>query len=754
MSHRQINDQPATELHPTAGEAGTTGQTSDAGHVHAHGEQPAEFEAVPLHPIVTGATAGFMTPAMLAALAAAGPSTPLSNDPPAGLGTTDPGAAAAASRADHVHAHGNLTGGTLHAVATAAAAGFQSAASAAAEPANWPLTQCRYFLLDDAGSDANPGFIDTTIGGSFPPAGLPKQTIAALLAIIPREGNGRVAVILIRGGASTTYAGVLNLSGISGYDYFAVRGSTDLTNDATDQILCGAKIEEAGPNGDGSWTADGTGSDEITVAAGTLPGSSQAVGYRVRFKGNVTPALTNAIASIWSNDSTTMLFGGSLPATAAAGDEFFIESPGVVLFDGFIDVAVQQKRKIFAGGLPLPSPRAGLTVAASSQLGAIGAVDYAFFHHLDPTETQALTSAGHVDELRFASSYYNEAGDLRAVGGCRTDSQYRLEADQITIGEEGFFCAQGGETGTMHEMRANVYDVDGGNAFAKGVTFECTGGESTIMARADEARSIRVYNVHSGKPAAMQVVGPARVSVAGGFDGNSAVPLISFDDEGDARGTVATVGPVHDTDAGGNTGPAVDVSACAHGKFLLEEGGIVGGAATIRLAGDGGGVNFANAPAVGFSQTNIVDARGNDVMGSGGHVVDTCLFCHNTVGGPINLGELVRGTGGGATPEIAPTIADTEAHTNLMGVAAMAMADGDYGYLAQAGYPVVAVDGAFSVGNLLYLSTTVPEATATSPAIASGFKVRLGPVAAIPVAGFARVAWHPEALGVTADGNP
>ncbi len=45
---------------------------------------------------------------------------------PAPLGTAASGSSGDASRADHVHAHGDLAGGTLHGAATTGAAGFMS----------------------------------------------------------------------------------------------------------------------------------------------------------------------------------------------------------------------------------------------------------------------------------------------------------------------------------------------------------------------------------------------------------------------------------------------------------------------------------------------------------------------------------------------------------------------------------------------------------------------------------------------------
>jgi hypothetical protein len=51
---------------------------------------------------------------------------PLSNNPPLDVGATSPGVMGAASRDDHVHAHGNQLGGPLHALVTTLVDGFMS----------------------------------------------------------------------------------------------------------------------------------------------------------------------------------------------------------------------------------------------------------------------------------------------------------------------------------------------------------------------------------------------------------------------------------------------------------------------------------------------------------------------------------------------------------------------------------------------------------------------------------------------------
>lgn len=76
--------------------------------------------------------------------------TPLSTTPPAAVGAAaQVGSAQTAARADHVHAHGNQAGDSLHAVATTSAAGFMSAADKSKSD------QQTWGYLDTSGTPAN-----------------------------------------------------------------------------------------------------------------------------------------------------------------------------------------------------------------------------------------------------------------------------------------------------------------------------------------------------------------------------------------------------------------------------------------------------------------------------------------------------------------------------------------------------------------------------------------------------------------------
>lgn len=104
---------------------GVAAHWARADHVHAHGELGGDG----LHSAATTSTAGFLSASDKTKLdgVAAGAAA-LTSATPAALGTAAVGTASTAARADHVHSHGDLGGGSLHSAATTSVAGFLAAA--------------------------------------------------------------------------------------------------------------------------------------------------------------------------------------------------------------------------------------------------------------------------------------------------------------------------------------------------------------------------------------------------------------------------------------------------------------------------------------------------------------------------------------------------------------------------------------------------------------------------------------------------
>ena len=141
--------------------AGSSDAVSRADHVHAHGNQLGGS----LHAdVVASGASGFMTgsdKAKLDGVAAGATNNPLSNANPFAMGVVSPGSSPSSSRADHVHAHGNQTGGSLHSdVVAAGASGFMTGADKTkldgieAGATNTPLSDA---APEELGDTADPG---------------------------------------------------------------------------------------------------------------------------------------------------------------------------------------------------------------------------------------------------------------------------------------------------------------------------------------------------------------------------------------------------------------------------------------------------------------------------------------------------------------------------------------------------------------------------------------------------------------------
>lgn len=216
--------------------------------------------------------------------------------------------------------------------------------------ADWALTKVRYFVVDYVnGDDTNIGFVDADAGTVFVASDLQAiavKTIEEIQSRTPRQGAGRSAVVLIAGnpdGATQieyfrkdgTTRDWIDRNGYSGYGTLIWRAS-DLTNSADDRRRCACQNAATGPNADGSFTVQSYSAPIITNAAGTMSTTiDDLAGCSIDFKGNVTTALATkggVVKEVLTATTVEVGVGGlSLITNPAAGDEYFIRRPSVLL---------------------------------------------------------------------------------------------------------------------------------------------------------------------------------------------------------------------------------------------------------------------------------------------------------------------------------------------------------------------------------------------------------------------------------------
>jgi hypothetical protein len=207
--------------------------------------------------------------------------------------------------------------------------------------AEWSLSTYRVYAVNyDTGSDSALGYgegpDETTAAQAA--ALVPLKTFEELCKRIPPIGQGRkVGIIAIpRVGVDkkfyakdgiTVDSMCLDSIGYSVPNAFASNG----VRDANDKVDIGMISAVTGPNGDGSFTVASVAAHVITPVSAAAITQASSRGYFIRWKGNVTVALRTQGSTIGDVTDGVSFEAEALPTAPVAGDEFFIERPGVIL---------------------------------------------------------------------------------------------------------------------------------------------------------------------------------------------------------------------------------------------------------------------------------------------------------------------------------------------------------------------------------------------------------------------------------------
>lgn len=619
--------------------------------------------------------------------------------------------------------------------------------------AQWALTKTRYVCLDyDGGSDLRRGYVEATTGSTLTTcSAVAVKTLTKARLLIPSNGNGRSLVLLIKPrAAGATYRtpgnvadDTLNLTGAVGYAYLGVRGSTDLTNSASDRITLGAIQPVAGPGGSGAFTvAAGATTSVFSVSAGSFGATDAVVGYRFRFDAaTTTAALRNVACFINANTGTQITCGTNITAPAA-GDIGYVEQPGVrmaALINSLDQVAV-------VAGIACTS-----TTTASSTWFPNGS-EFAFYENTGASDNQVLTTVfyptatinAYGGTITVGRLYDDETSAQVAVGfGLRTANSSRLSVvyGVLTVGSSAFVRATASETFSAFEL----FVGDGGSYFAKGPTIL-----SASSAPGQAATSL-VGTTSASQRATRFVLGPVTL---GGAMRVQAVDASNSASSGIVLNAVAGVRSVYTftTVTGGtNTTWGIDANTLTGAQLTFANSNTITG-----TSGDLQAAGAARITLTDLTLTNVVDDFQNSYIGTAGVVVGQGTLVSNQSGGALAVGNLVKSNG--TTGQVTIGKADTNAanaHAECVMVTSPASTAAGYCVGPGNGTPYVLYDGAPTVGAIAYLSVgTNAKATTTVPPVAgTNQKIRLGRVlTASGSTGY--TAFAPDWLAVAADGNP
>lgn len=637
--------------------------------------------------------------------------------------------------------------------------------------ADWDLTLVRYFLVDyDGGDDANTGYVDAAAGATIVPTGLAKKTInSGLMDILPRTGNGRKCVVLVKNrAAGATYLdadGVtvsdVDLSACTGYAFAAIRGSSDLTNSALDRVLLGGVTGFAGPNGNGSWTAAaGATVKQLTVAAGSLPAepttsapvlSANILGMRVRFTGDVTGALANICTASWRNGTgtSTIEFGQDLATIPAANNTFFLERPGT-RFNTFRDFACRAlpqgsssdgvvNARGFTAGIGVVST----TAADSFLFGSVGGgpqITYSFCEAAPSSWVANIAGS----RIIFSPTYNDEVGTPRDAGvGVRSSPLGLFTGGSVvspggvsnagaafTAVERGLFSLSfTGFTDIPRLLIAGANYVGGGLVISGGIASFPSFAGNNGLATVGRLRLARAASVLSYGAAGCCVSGHVFLSGVEWQDCTTGPCIFvnSFNEPNfiNLRNCVAAA-------AGNNTQYGMSIGSSAMGTRVSVN------TADVTVTGTLGDVRFVTdsviTPWATLTRTNIVDRFGNNVFSNTvGEVVQAPgILVSNQSGGALAVGDVVRSNG--TTGQVTNAQADTLANSAVLGVMITAAAAAANGYMAGPGNtPSVTCTAAPTAGAIVYLSVgTAARGTTTEPVLSgTQQKVKLGRVIAV-----------------------
>lgn len=673
--------------------------------------------------------------------------------------------------------HGSRGGGGLHAdVVAGGASGFMTGAQATQlvtnttaldyVAANWAITtagvqRVRYYLIDnDGGDDNNVGYVDAAAGATLVPAGLALKTLERLFQILPKLGNGRWVVVLCKArAAGATYLKQDNVTsdsiltaGIFGYSYIRFSGSTDLTNSASDQITQGFEQIAVGPNGDGSFSIGGSSTTTLlNFAAGTVSADPAVVQYRVRFSPTTTTvALRNQCRVITTNATGSATLGNALSATptsAGTADNFFIERPGFSVDKVDWSQGTPQDSpsgflfyNIITGVRCTSTQSAGFTVSAPSSI-VVGC-------------EQSVNQAAGVPSFRdMFSAGIRDAYTSEASAGITLGMGLRAGSPVVfaRIASLNVQCLGMMRVGGTTSFSA-VYSTNGGfgnrcysagivDARACGVTGGANLGETFGFVIGDTSATNAAFRVVAGQISFSQSSGGVRrLDFA-----SCTTACIKL------TGMGCTLVVDGCTGTSGNTDVGIDMSAAVASTL------IAGRSSANTVSGTSGDIKVAGtaiATHAGLTLTGFEDNACNKILGTGLPFAAGAQLVSNQSGGAVAVGDLMRGnaTTGQVTSSQATTNAGTAA---VIGVMVTAAASAANGYMAgPGGYRYVLFDGTPTAGAIAYVSPgTIRKATTTVPAVSgTNQKSRLGRV--VNLSGSTGVvAFNPEALATTADGN-
>jgi hypothetical protein len=627
--------------------------------------------------------------------------------------------------------------------------------------ATWAIATPRYYALDyDAGSDTNAGFSDSSMSAA---GAVAIKTWEHLREILPLNGAGRILVIAVKprsGGAiyrnkANSADDDMDFSGLVGYNYILARSTLDFTNTTAEKLIGGFETAVTGPNGDGSWTVGSYSAGVITLASGTLT-ADQALGCRIRFKGNITSGLTTTSRPVGLNDTTTLSVHQSLSPTPVANDEFFLEAPSA-RFARLIVGSVFTSTKLTTLGLQIAGFR--FTSTTASVVASSNSIRVAGCQFDGPLTVRQLSNFA----ITFA--YTDEGGTARVFGGgniLTLASAFSSVTDTMTLnisslymrGAGAFFALTFVQSWTVGASAMRNFSAASSGSAPPGVigsaTFSssCQFGNTAKPVNAIYTRHIEGRNLYRQANAQIGFVDYSGSGV------QSCIEVI---------GSNLSVNVSGCTGSTGNTGYGINLSGLFHSSVKFST--LTQGTDVNTVTGTLGDVLLPTPGASGkiivlhtnFSKMDFIDPAGNQylyIVGGSGNSAGCISTRWLPATANITSFSVVKADSNG---QVAMAQADSVANaTGVIGLCINAVntANSEVAMVAAGGFVTATVDYTGSNDAIAYLSPTTAGLVSSSRPADNGTnaKLRLGRWVASPST-YQIMTWQPENVPVLADGD-
>jgi hypothetical protein len=591
---------------------------------------------------------------------------------------------------------------------------FTTGSGGGASVASWSVGTAnrRFFAINPAApDDSAAGYSDVSAAAAWLVA---KKTFAGFAAIFPQLGAGRSALVL--NGAATMGEDLL-LTRWTGYDTVHFVGTTDGSDSSTDRMRSGFVTAAAGPNGDGSWTCVAGGSTTDIKVAGGLPSETSTSGatlWRVRF---ATGALAGTCTGIYANTATDITPTSVLGGAPAAGDTFFVERSGVIY--GTVTVNGIAKIIVIRGiaaaattGTPF-----GVSGCQGSSVRLVGC---------ESRDGTAATSVSGVAFFSAGTSYSHLVSGSATVGfGFRSGGQWGISSCGSLSGDSsGSTVGQAHPTFLSSIQRIPSVGFGGGCVFYGPVLAVQLGGPAAPRPLDPRVTSV-LSNLGAQNTAQFQ---PLRIFGDTGGVGldieactllvqNANITTTYINGSGvrvSGDGSRIVFSNVAGAQPGGGAAYGFELDTAHSGEFVFLSCTASGPSGDIRAAG-------AWIAYTDLTKTNVVDILGNDISGTGNHLVSQCGYsiCEDAAGVEPGMALYISSAG-----KVTRATRDSLAEAACVAVAVNTAALNGGVYWTTGGMPYVKNSGTLTAGGEAFVG---PSGTLTSDAPASGkYQLRAG----------------------------